>query len=198
MSNPTGIKKESNVPSMPTSASAPATTRRSSEDMLKHLIETVLNQPPNSPIHKSLDYEGADTLVDFLNFMDKEIDDYELSDGVKLPKKDKKKLKNLLSFVKYLHKKNNQYRWLDLKPDDLQEFLIDVAPNMSGSYQDSESNAADKFHANVKLDVKQYPTFDGELSHWLKFKRNVLALAATHRLMDIFNEDFIIPKRQRS
>ena len=82
--------------------------------------------------------------------------------------------------------------------DDLQEFLTDVSPNMSGGFQDFKSHAADKFHANVKLDVKQYPTFDGELSHWLKFKRNVLALAATHSLMDIFDENYIIPTGQGS
>ena len=111
MSTPTAIKKESTALSTPTNVSAPAATRSTSAAMLKHLIEVVLNQPPNSPIHKSLDYEGAETLVDFLNFMDKEIDDYKTSDGVKLPKKDKKKLKNLLAFVKHHHKKNNQFQW---------------------------------------------------------------------------------------
>ena len=109
MSTPGSIKKESNTPSTPTGASAPAVTRTSSEAMLKHLIEKVLSQPPDSPIHKSLEYEGAESLVDFLNFTDKEIDDYEINDGVKLPKKDRKKLKNLLAMVKYNHKKNNQY-----------------------------------------------------------------------------------------
>lgn len=64
---------------------------------------------------------------------------------------------------------------------------------MSGGFQASKSHAADKFHANVKLYVKQYPTFDEELSHWLKLKRNVLALAAIHGLMDIFDENYIIP-----
>ena len=114
MSTPTAIKKESTVPSTPTNVSAPAATRSTSAAMLKHLIEVVLNQPADSSIHQSLDYEGAETLVDFLNFTDKEIDDYETSDGVKLPKKDKKKFKNLLSFVKYMHKKNNQYNWFVL------------------------------------------------------------------------------------
>ena len=64
---------------------------------------------------------------------------------------------------------------------------------MIGDSSDSKSNAAAKFQANVKLDIKQYPTFDGELAHWLKFKRNVLALAATHGLMDIFDENYTIP-----
>ena len=103
-------------------------------------------------------------MVGFINFTEYKIDDYKLSDGVKLPKKDKKKLKNLLSFVKYLHKKNNQHNWWNMEPKDLQEFLMDIAPNMSGGYGDHRFNAAEKFHANIKLDIKQYPTFDGELA----------------------------------
>ena len=124
MSTPTGIKKESLAPLSPSIASAPATTREKSASMLLHLIEVVLDQLPDSPIHQSLEYEGAETLVDFLNFTEKEIDDYEVDDGVKLPKKDKKKLKNLLSFVKYMHKKNNQYNWSVLTQDDLEELRI--------------------------------------------------------------------------
>ena len=75
---------------MPSSATAPATTRNSSEAMLKHLIDNALSQPPDSPIHTSLKYEGANTLVDFLNFTDREIGEYEVNDGTKLPKKDRK------------------------------------------------------------------------------------------------------------
>ena len=82
MSTPGSIKKESNTPSTPLGAIAPAATRTSSEAMLKHLIEKVLSQPPDSPIHKSLEYEGAESLVDFLNFTDKEINEYKLEDGI--------------------------------------------------------------------------------------------------------------------
>ena len=67
-----------------------------------------------------------------------------------------------------------------MEPNNLQEFLMDIAPNMSHGSGDHKSNAAEKFHTNIKLDVKQYPTFGGELAQWLKFKHNVLALAATH------------------
>ena len=143
MSTPGSIKKESKLPSTPASVSASAqpTTRTSSRDILLHLIENVLEQPEDSSIHDSLTYEGAETLVDFLNFTDSEIDEYEVSDGVKLPKKDKKKLKNLLSFIKYIHKKNNQYQWMNLTPDDLHEFLSDIAPNMSRDSHDSKSSA---------------------------------------------------------
>ena len=70
---------------------------------------------------------------------------------------------------------------------------MDIAQNMIGSTGENKTNTVETFWSNVKLDIKQYPTFDGELAHWLKFKRNVLALTATHGLMDIFDKTFIIP-----
>ena len=41
---------------------------------------------------------------------------------------------------------------------------------------------------NVKLDVKQYPVFNGDGSAWIKFKRGVLSIASTHGLDDVFDE----------
>ena len=39
-----------------------------------------------------------------------------------------------------------------------------------------------------------YSTFDGELANWFKFKRGVLALAATHNLLEIFDEGYSPPQ----
>ena len=49
------------------------------------------------------------------------------------------------------------------------------------------------FITNVKLDVKQYPIFNGENVHWPKFKREVLALASTHGLDDVFDPKYVVP-----
>jgi hypothetical protein len=45
----------------------------------------------------------------------------------------------------------------------------------------------------VKLDVKAYPIFNGEPGNWTKFKRGVLALAATHGLDKIFDSKTVVP-----
>ena len=50
-----------------------------------------------------------------------------------------------------------------------------------------------QFTANVKLDIKQYPTFNGEIGSWRKFKSNVLAIAATHGLEDVFDTKYKVP-----
>ena len=46
---------------------------------------------------------------------------------------------------------------------------------------------------NVKLDVKQYPTFNGKNASWIKFKRGVLSIASTHGLDEVFDNKTILP-----
>src|SRR5687768_10627139 len=41
---------------------------------------------------------------------------------------------------------------------------------------------------NVKVDMKQYPVFNGNGTSWMKFKRGVLSIASTHGLDDVFDE----------
>lgn len=46
---------------------------------------------------------------------------------------------------------------------------------------------------NVKLDVKQYPVFNGDQASRMKFKRGVLSIVSTHGLDDVFDETKAIP-----
>ena len=97
-----GIKKEPTL--IPTTVGA--VTRADGKTALTYLIETVLTYTPGSPVHTSLTYEGADTIIDFLNFSSHDLDGFEVKDEVLLPKRDKRKLKNLLKWVRYLHAKH--------------------------------------------------------------------------------------------
>ena len=45
----------------------------------------------------------------------------------------------------------------------------------------------------VKVDIKQYPTFNGDNASWAKFKRGVLSIATTHNLDEIFDEKTVLP-----
>ena len=185
-----GIKKEPT----PIPTAVGAVTRADGETALIHLIESVLLYTPGSQVHASLIYEGADTIIDFLNFSSHDLDGFEVQEQVPLPKRDKRKLKNLLKWAKYLHKKDMSTSWKQLAKAQFDQFLLEVAPTMDtegGAVP--KSNDVARFQSNVKLDVKTYPAFDGELGNWLKFKRSVLALAATHNLLDVFNEQFIPP-----
>jgi hypothetical protein len=46
---------------------------------------------------------------------------------------------------------------------------------------------------SVKCDIKQYPTFAGDFDKWPYFKRQVIALAATHGLEDVFDPKYTVP-----
>ena len=49
------------------------------------------------------------------------------------------------------------------------------------------------FMPNVKLDVKHYPVYNGDGSSWIEFKRNVLSIASTHGLDDVFDQHRSLP-----
>ena len=89
-------------------------TRAEGQAALIYLIESVLLYKPGSHVHISLTYEGADTIIDFLNFSTHDLDGFEVTDATPLPKRDKRKLKNLLKWAKYLHKKDMSTAWRQL------------------------------------------------------------------------------------
>ena len=90
--------------------------------------------------------------------------------------------------VKYLHQKNKSTNWISLKEEDLDTFLWEIAPSIGETKTEAE-----RFYSNVKFDIKSYPAFDGKLENWFKFKRSVLALAATHGLENIFDDNYVPP-----
>ena len=161
---------------------------------LLSLVESVLLYTPGSQVHTSLIYEGADTIIDFLNFSAQDLDGFEVQDDTPLPKRDKRKLKNLLKWVKYLHAKDLSTNWKNLQVSDFEQFLLEVAPTMdSVSSSTPKSNVVSHFQSSVKLDMKSYPAFDGELGNWLKFKRGVLALCPNRYVKTRFqNENYEI------
>ncbi|MGH3053536.1 MAG: hypothetical protein ACRDL7_00985, partial [Gaiellaceae bacterium] len=58
----------------------------------------------------------------------------------------------------------------------------------TGLKDGSTENTAEKFINSIKLDVGQYPRFDGTLDYWLQYKRKIVSIAVTHGLERIFNE----------
>ena len=57
----------------------------------------------------------------------------------------------------------------------------------------SQHISTSSFMPNVKLDVKQYPMFNGDGASWIKFKEGVLSLASTHGLNYVFDEHKVSP-----
>ena len=88
----TGIKKEPT----PTPTVVGTVTCMEGQAALLYLVESVLLYNPGSQVHASLSYEGADTIIDFINFTAHDLDGFEINENSPLPKQDKRKLKNLL------------------------------------------------------------------------------------------------------
>ena len=57
----------------------------------------------------------------------------------------------------------------------------------------TQQSASSSFMNSVKCDIKQYPTFAGDFDKWPYFKRQVIALAATHGLEDVFDPNYNVP-----
>lgn len=56
-----------------------------------------------------------------------------------------------------------------------------------------QTSISSSFMNSVKCDIKQYPTFAGDFDKWPYFKRQVIALAATHGLEDVFVSKLVVP-----
>src|SRR5688572_7096911 len=64
---------------------------------------------------------------------------------------------------------------------------------MSYMIQTPTMSQQSAFSMNVKCDIKQYPPFGGEYAKWPKYKRDIIGLAATHGLDDVFDPKYIVP-----
>ena len=171
-------------------------TRSQASLALSTMLIKVLSYKVDDSVFQTMKYEGIDTIIDFINLTNADIDAFEYeADGqvASLPKKDKRKLKQLLLWARYLHKKNSANAWTELTDSDFDVFMADIAPTLSSGGAQPSKDATSSFQSSIKLDVKLYPIFDGKVSDWLRFKRGVLSIASTHGLDCIFDAAYKIP-----
>ena len=76
---------------------------------------------------------------------------------------------------------------LELDVDTFYEWCQQKVPQIvrgrsAGQAGTSQRSASSMFAANVKLDVKAYPVWNGELGGWAGFNRATTSLAASHKL----------------
>ena len=70
--------------------------------------------------------------------------------------------------------------------------MANIAPSHKEGVQKTHHEPMDSM-LQVKLDIKAYPTFNGQLSEWLKFKHQVLAVGSTHGLDTLFEVAYSVP-----
>ena len=115
---------------------------------------------------------------------------------MKLNRADKRLLRNMHSWIIWVESTFPVIDYSTLDMDDYDNFLMlrNMAPVMPtlptptaaplqiqipSTPAQSQYLPPASFMPNIKLDVKQYPVFNGDLASWMKFKRGVLSIAST-------------------
>src|SRR5687768_8531759 len=179
-----------------------AHTRSNSADFFTHVF-ALFPEEVYQPIVSALSDLGIDCLLDFLAEDTEYLMDELIFEDRNLNAKERRMLKNIHEWVIWESSHRPGIDFSTLLVDDYDNYLTSKFtpkatphPNTVTSQTTTTpnmSNMMSPFVTNVKLDVKQYPLFNGENTQWAKFKRGVLALAATHGLDDVFDPKYVVP-----
>ena len=166
--------------------------------LLIHLCDRVLMIKDNSVIYHQ---DEVSTLIDLVTMPKEDIFGIEDRNEKKISKADARLLQHLTWWYAYVGTMYTNQEipdkfWWDATNEDFDEFRRTKVPMMSrsdmnmkgstGSNKDSE--ALTLFNKSLTLNVSQFPEFKGVLENWLFFKRKFLAIADTHGLGVIFQE----------
>ena len=184
-------------------------TRQQLAAALAHVIAISTDANQVTVLTSALNHEGIRGILDFIALSPDDIDNFEYIEPgqqlpIELPKKDKRSLKSTLRFSQHQYQQDPTMNWLLLTEDSYLDYQQDVAPY--ANYQppvvtsaattpapSTQAALPATFLSHIKVDIKQYPLFDGSRTKWLSFKRNVVALAVTHDLDDIFDVNLVPP-----
>ena len=167
--------------------------------LLVHLCEKVLRIRIESVIYHQ---DEVRTLIDLATMPKEDIFGVEDRDEKKISKVDARLLQHLTWWYAYIgtmytNQEIPDQFWWNATDKDFDQFRRTKVPMMSrsdmnmkgssGSNEDSE--ALTLFNKSLTLNVSQFPEFKGVLENWLFFKRKFLAMADTHGLGVIFQEE---------
>jgi hypothetical protein len=182
-------------------------TRLQSVGNFDHILG-VLGVDDTSPISLVLEYNEITTLIDFyeLDLDDLGKGEYITTQGQlsNLGPKDRRRFISMVKWIKWLGQ-DPTMDYLNLQYEDYEEFIKGSRPQAPSTPLHSPPQMQiplspnvpaiqpPRLVTNVKLDVKQYPTFNGDTASWPRFKRGVISIASTHGLDDIFDVSFNVP-----
>ena len=182
-------------------------TRAMSAQYFSHLFG-LFGLDEDHPIMKALANEGIGTILDIFDENEMNIDDYQYDDDRGVPtyltRGERRLLKSIYRWLFWLNRIYPNLDYFKHDMDDYDEYREKLNQQLTASNTvpsttstsmtpvvQSVANLA--IANNVKWDIKQYPTFNGDIASWPKFKRGVISIAITHGLDDIFDEKFQVP-----
>ena len=185
-------------------------TRLNSKLAFDHVF-AIFDPALTVPILEALNQEGITNLIDFISEDNQAYDGLEYVDTAGAHFLTKPETRLVKKIHEWLVWELQEYPSIDLESmimDDYDEFCLSktIAPKIPLQVQSPIPMATPSslvssnpivtqtsFLTNVKLDIKQYPIFNGDVGTWSKFKRGVLSIASTHNLDEIFKENTIVP-----
>ena len=195
-----------------------AHTRSNSMEFLDYILNLFETETMN--IRRAFQAPDNDitTLIEFLGTSIEDLYDLEYEDDEQkkknFTKKELRLLKHIHAWILWEQQNRPGINFTTLKLDDYDQYMLQrnntsplVAPTLvtpsatplqiqipPPSPAMSQFISPATFVPRVKLDVKAYPTFNGESNNWTKFKHGVLAIASTHGLDEVFEESTIVPQ----
>ena len=180
-------------------------TRAMSAQYFTHVFG-LFDLDQDHPIMRALENEGISTILDIFDESEMTIDDYQYEDeGVTtyLTRGEKRLLRSIYKWLFWLNRQYPNLEYSKLEQVDYDEYLEQLhqqanpVPSVTTSMAATTSASTQQvvLNANVKWDIKQYPTFNGDNASWPKFKRGVISIAITHGLDKIFDEKYQVPDK---
>ena len=155
----------------------------------------------NEPIRVALRQNSIDNIVDLFSLSESQIQDLRVEEVLgtggaittaarTVPITQRNKILHLCWWRDNRVKENptESIDWqVELTEDIFYDWCQQKVPQIVRGRSASQSgatgqSASSRFAANVKLDVKAYPTWNGELGGWAGFNRATTSLAASHKL----------------
>lgn len=176
-------------------------TRAQSSSYFTHVFG-LFGLDKESNIMKALANEGINTIFDIYDELETNVDDYQHPNERGIPlylsRGERRLLKSIYRWIFWLNRNypNLDYSKLELEDYDQYRAKINhdqVNPDPTPSNTIITSPQTTSLVTNIKLDIKQYPIFNGDTASWPKFKRGVLSIASTHGLDKVFDENYTVP-----
>ncbi|MGH3054783.1 MAG: hypothetical protein ACRDL7_07380, partial [Gaiellaceae bacterium] len=158
-------------------ANMPALTRKQAEEAFEHLFANVLELEDTDPLRRALAEKEYDSILDIawlsedgvngLKFVDRH------GESVLVPEKKRKMLLHVLWWrtIEAAKRDDHYVDWFGLTPEGFTKFRQTIAPEIvmgniskpgdATKRGSTTSRKAKKFNTNIKLDVGQYPKFEG-------------------------------------
>jgi hypothetical protein len=171
-------------------------------------LDNVLSLPSTAPTRIALTELGYDSIIDIAAMSQEEILELDYDDSGSRKKVPLKERKMLLHVVLWRNHEASKLAsglpdWMSLEANVFDTFVQVTIPALArkavkslssvGVGGDVTATDVANFQSQIKLDVKAFCVFNGEITDWLPIKRGMVAVAASQGLSRVFQDPAYVP-----